>query len=87
MIGGHGPALSLVTEGTAYVNRVRDVLRRRVVTFDGFWPVKKPRVPEEVSGAVVERGRLSLVRTGPQSVPRVSSGRAEIEDEVPFGLP
>ena len=63
MIGGHGPALSLVTEGTAYVNRVRDVLRRRVVTFDGFWSVKKPRVPEEASWTVVGRGRRS--RSGP----------------------
>ena len=53
MIGGHGPALSLVTEGTAYVNRVRDVLRRRVVTSDGFWPVKKLRVLEEASWVVV----------------------------------
>ena len=49
MIGGHGPGLSLVPEGTAYVNRVRDVLRRRVVTSDGFWPVKKLRVLEEAS--------------------------------------
>ena len=55
----------LVRTGPMYANSVCDALRRRVVTSDGFCPVKKPRVPEEASGVAVGRGRLSLGPTGP----------------------
>ena len=55
----------VVPTGPTYANSDCDALRRRVVTFDGFCPVKKPRVPEEASGVAVGRGRLSLGPTGP----------------------
>ena len=46
-------------EGTAYANRVRDVLRRGGVTFDGPDLPKKPRASEEATWTVVGRGRRS----------------------------
>ena len=62
---GRGLGAVVVPTGPTYANSVCDALRRRVVTFDGFCPVKKPRVPEEASGVAVGRGRLSLGPTGP----------------------
>ena len=41
----------LVPTGPTYANSVCDVLRRRVVTSDGFWPVKKtPRLGRSFLG-------------------------------------
>ena len=60
---GRGLGAVVVPTGPTYANSVCDVLWRRVVTSDGFWPVKKLRVLEEASWVVVGRGRRS--RPGP----------------------
>ena len=78
MIGGHGPGLSLVPEGTAYGNRVRDVLRCGGV-------MKKPAAKKFVNEFVASR-RVSELADGfkEMSTLRNMSNWAEKER---FGLP
>ena len=65
-------------EGTAYANRVRDVLRRGGVTSDGPDLPKKPRASEEATRTVVGRGR----RSRPEPVPSALDGRVAMHGSL-----
>ena len=62
---GRGLGAVVVPTGPTYANSVGDALRRRVVTFDGFCPVKKPRVSKDAPLIGGHGLGLSLVTTGP----------------------
>ena len=68
---GRGLGAVVVPTGPTYANSVGDALRRRVVTFDGFCPVKKPRGSKEAPLIGGHGPALSLVTEGTAYVNRV----------------